>query len=378
MLRKHQYFQFRANFEKVFYTPKSFVLFYWVESVGSMKKSLIYLVVTLTLVSLALTCIPHVASQTDQTQNVKIVSYSAYFDSLGEFNVVGEVQNTGSSILNQIGLAASVVGSDGSSLAQTTTQVYGGYLVPGEKAPFLLELYETSTGTTLSSVSISKVDIEVISATTVTSVEYENLKITGVSSYIDSSSSEEGAYWVKGSIQNTGNQNAEGLILFGTFYNSSGTVIGVGYTDDTTLTPTALTPSETATFRVAPYDINVTADPPARQVASYSLLLQSTGPLSNNATTLPDPSVYETGVSSSQPTQTSPTTATGSGSSSNYQWLIYVGIIIVIIIAVIAVVRSFPHRKLPQDKAKRKQALAKKAPPKKTSNASQFALAVFL
>ncbi len=57
-----------------------------------MRKSIIYFFVALTLVSLGLTLVPTVFSQ---TENIKIVSYSYYIDNLGYLDVVGEVQNVG-------------------------------------------------------------------------------------------------------------------------------------------------------------------------------------------------------------------------------------------------------------------------------------------
>ena len=101
-----------------------------------MRKSTVYFFVVLSLLSLGLTLVPRAFSQ---TQDIKIVSYSYYFDSSGNLDVVGEVQNVGPNTVNPVILTGSVYSSSGVDQADSYTQVWVSYLAPQQEAPFYME-----------------------------------------------------------------------------------------------------------------------------------------------------------------------------------------------------------------------------------------------
>jgi hypothetical protein len=70
-----------------------------------MKKSVLYVFIALTLVSLGLAIVPTVFSQ---TQNIKIVSYTYYLDNAGILDVVGQVQNVGSNAVDPVILTGTI------------------------------------------------------------------------------------------------------------------------------------------------------------------------------------------------------------------------------------------------------------------------------
>ena len=86
----------------------------------------------------------------------------------------------------------------------------------------------------------------------------------------------EGVYWVSGTIQNNGSQIAKNIRVIGTFYNASGSVVAVGYTD--LLTPVSLAPSGVASFRVGAFDMNQTEAPSDFRISGYTLLVQVEAP----------------------------------------------------------------------------------------------------
>jgi type IV secretory pathway TrbL component len=64
-----------------------------------MKKTTVYSIVVLTMLSLGLFLVPSAFSQ---TSNVKILSYTYYYDSQGGLIVVGEIQNVGPDIISSV------------------------------------------------------------------------------------------------------------------------------------------------------------------------------------------------------------------------------------------------------------------------------------
>ena len=84
-----------------------------------MKKDKVFVVMFVAIMCLGLISIPNAFSQADT--NVKVLSYSWYVNPPGDFIVVGEVQNTGNSVLHSVSLNATVY-------AQTGTELMSGSL----------------------------------------------------------------------------------------------------------------------------------------------------------------------------------------------------------------------------------------------------------
>ncbi|MBT0159536.1 hypothetical protein G4O51_06090 [Candidatus Bathyarchaeota archaeon A05DMB-2] len=263
-----------------------------------MRKGTQYFFVLLALASLGLVLVPNVSSQ---PENIKVVSYSYYVDNLGYFDVVGEVQNVGSNTIESVILSGTVYTSDGTAQAYSyPTNAWVKYLLPQQKAPFYMEFPpQTSVTGDLSwmSLGVDHVDFVINEANATSSYQYPDLAIVSSSGGVDA----EGTYWVTGTVKNTGSQTATNVRVIGTFYNASGTVVAVGYTN--TLTPSYLSPSDIASFKVGAFDLNQTLIPSILKVSSYSLLIQAEGPvLSGVAPTLP-PSTPTPSGGNSSPTQ---------------------------------------------------------------------------
>jgi hypothetical protein len=275
-----------------------------------MRKSIIYLFVALTLVSLGLALVPSAFSQ---PENIKIVSYSYYVDSLGFLDVVGEIQNIGSNTVASVILTGTVYSSGGTDQADSYARAWVVNLAPQQKAPFYMEFYSpsSSSSTSWSSVSVSKVDLTVSQANATTNYQYPDLKITSSSASIGSGTDDKGVYWVTGNVQNTGSQTAQNITVVGTFYNATGTVVAVGYSD--TLTPANLAPSKTAQFKLGAFDLNQTIVSSNKKISSYSLLIQVLAPILQGTAPVVTPSPS----SGSSPTQTVTSSPTGSPSSSS-------------------------------------------------------------
>jgi len=258
-----------------------------------MGKRAFHLLVLLAVLSLSLNIIPCGLSQ---PENVRVLSYNWYIDSYSFFVVVGEVQNVGSSVIDSVILTEKVYAPDGTLLLAFSSQVFVKYLLPQQKAPFYIDVY--SDALTSLELGIDRIDFIINQANVTDSYQYPNLEVKDPSGIVTA----EGVYWASGTVQNTGDQTARDIQMFGTFYNASGSVVAVGYSD--ILSPASLGPSGTASFKVGAFDQNQTEVPSSFKISSYSLLIQAKEPVLTGTPPSSSPSSYPTN-SSSDPTDSS-------------------------------------------------------------------------
>jgi hypothetical protein len=318
---------------KSFITPRSFV-----ENLGNrtrginVKKSAISILLAVSIISLCLILIPNVFCQ---PENVRVLSYSWYLDTYyGNLVVVGEVQNTGPNTIDNITLVGYVFTPDGTAQASAGTQVYGAQIPPQEKAPFQIQFTpQTSYTGDLSWLSqgIGNVTFAVYSADPTDNRQYQGLTVSSHTSSVDSN----GFYMVTGVVRNTGTQATNQTWVVATFYNATGNVVAVGYSNY--LTPASIAPGGTASFTVYAIDSDygLTA-----QITSYALLIQTstTGP-SSTPSPSPSPSPTPTSSpSSSSPTPTEPEKVTST--PETYLYILAAVVIAIIIVAATLVLRK--------------------------------------
>jgi len=337
------YLAFRFNIEKVFYSTKLYLLRFVQERASFMRKTTVYFFVVLTLLSLGLTLVPSVHSQ---TQNIKILSYSYYVDNTGILDVVGEVQNVGPNTVNPVYLTGSIYASGGVDIGNSFCQVWVLYLAPQQKAPFYMEFQPPSSTGVWQTQDISNFALTVSNANATSSYQYPDLKVTSSSGSIGNTGGYNGAYEVNGVIQNSGSQTATNVTVAATFYNSTGTVVAVGNTYDLTgtfLTPT-LAPSATISFQVAAFDLNQTLVPSSEKITKYSLLVQATGPILQGTAPPVTPSP-ESSQSPSTTSSPSPTQKTVNSNRSSNATAIYVIVIVIAILVVAGTILILSKRK---------------------------------
>ncbi len=288
-----------------------------------MKKTTTCLFITLLLLTVIFTSIPFAQSK---TEDIKILSYSYYVDSIGVLDVVGEIQNTGSETIKNVYLTGTLTAADGTIVGGGNTRAWVLYLTPQQKAPFYMEFYKPSIGGDWYSVDVSKVTLKVSQADAVESHQYPDLRIVSSEGKVSTNADDYGTYWVTGSIQNTGSQTAQKLTVVGAFYNSSGNVVAVSYTSY--LTPTALSPSGTVQFKIGAFDTNQSSVSASQKITSYSLLVQAESPILEG----------EGPAATSQPSSSSSPTPSQDGASNAFDSnLLYVLIIAGVVIAVVVV-----------------------------------------
>jgi hypothetical protein len=303
-----------------------------------MKKQFLTLITILLLCSIIFMAVPVTRSQ---VQNVKVLNYTYYIDSIGYLVVVGEVQNQGPNTISAVSLTGTVTSSDGTQV-DSGVHVWGRNLRPQQKAPFYMEFISQGSSGGAWNNDVSDVAINVYQAEATSNYQYPNLEVTNQQSYIGTNKvgdlADYGVYWVTGSIKNTGDQTAQEVTVIGTFYNSQGQVVGVGYSDETTMKPYSIEAQQSGTFKLGAFDLNQTIVPTDQKIVTYSLLIQVQGPLLEGtppvavATPSPPP------LLSTTPT---PTNSQGNGIENNSPGAqipstVYIIIVVAVVVVVVA------------------------------------------
>lgn len=292
-----------------------------------MRKSVICASTLFALMLLGFGLIHDASSQTEnQSENLKVLNYSWYFDSIGGFHVVGEVQNQGTSVLNPVVLGGTIYTPDGTAqIRSNPCRVYVNYMLPNQKAPFLMDFGVRDMS--WMSQGIDHVDFTTIQADSNSSYQYPDLSITSSTLSTDST----GVYWVSGKVQNMGNRTATNVRVIGTFFNATNDVVAAGYS--VVLTPNLLNPSSSASFKVGAFDVNKTETSPDRQISSYTLMVQIEGPLLSG--TPPASTSYSSSNSSSTDSPSSDGSSSDSSSNSaGPDYFRYIAIVAIVIAAI--------------------------------------------
>jgi hypothetical protein len=166
---------------------------------------------------LFLFAIPHVAA----APSAVIQNDSAFISSLGWYNIVGEVKNTGNVTLQYIYATATLKDSAGIVVDSVQGAATVTYLPPNEKAPF-----EITDSDPAKSARVASYTLRLSYAPIDTNPHPFNLIVQNVGS----SKNNLGWLEIVGEVNNTGSSNSEFTRVIGTFYDSQGKVVDTGYT----------------------------------------------------------------------------------------------------------------------------------------------------
>ncbi len=282
------------------------------------------------------------------TSDVKILSYSWYIypdtpTYPGDFIVVGEVQNVGSTTQNQVRIEGIPYTTDGQPQAYVLVGALVDNLVPGQKAPFYMDFYvdNSYSGNMTWDTMVDHVALSIVSSNDTTTQPYSGLALVTNTSYTDPSS---GVYTVLGIINNTGNEDAGRVFVETTFYNATGTVIAINYTDYLT---NSFFPGQTVPFTATPQDYSRLTG----QIASYSIFVLSRPATPNPTSTPPSPTPTTSQSPNQSPTASptnvasaSPQPTQSSTPKSSSPELIYAAIFAAVIVIIVAAAIIFRKR----------------------------------
>jgi hypothetical protein len=269
-----------------------------------MDKSRIVATIVCTVFVFSLVLIPSVFVQAEYT-GVTVLSHSSYVSSGGHFIVVGEVQNTGNHVLGNASLDVVVSAVNGSQFLSGTTMVYVNDFLPEQKAPFYFDFGKIDFNTIPNALTFG---FNVSDHPPTNYIEYP-----GLSSIVTFNGIVNDGYVVSGSITNSGSQTANDIKVVGTYYNSAGIVIAVGFV--TLKDP--LIPNSSVNFTVSAFDASPKL---VSKISNYSLLVQTSTQQLN------------------LPPSASPTSSTSSSVLPNALITAVVVIGVIVVVAVVALV----------------------------------------
>lgn len=186
---------------------------------------------------------------------VELLNSSSYIDSLGWFNVVGEVQNVGDQAVDYVRISATFYDSNDTVVDTAYTYSTLDVILPNRKSPFDIVLWDQSQSSKVDHYSLS------VSFSTTVSMQ-QSLQILSHSSYIDVL----GWLNIVGEVENIATGGATFVKVIATCYDESGTVINVGYS--------YTNPSEIEASQKAPFDILIIGNNP-ELVSNYELTVES-------------------------------------------------------------------------------------------------------
>jgi hypothetical protein len=231
----------------------------------------------------------NVVSQAANT-SVTVLSYSGYVAPSGDFVVLGEVQNTGNHALESVSLNVLVNDAAGTQIAAGTTNVLVKEFLPQQKAPFYLDFGKIDLNLFSSKVAIYNISLS--NAPPTNYLQYPDLALN-----VDFNGIANDVYVVSGSITNNGNQIANDIKIEGTYYNTAGNVVAVGFI----LLNDPLAPNTSENFTVGEFDA---APSLVTKISDFSLLVQTSTqifslPASSSPSVSPQPldsSVWTFGI----------------------------------------------------------------------------------
>jgi hypothetical protein len=234
-----------------------------------MKKLAACLVILFAISALTVTLASDVSAQ---TEDIKILSYSYYTDNLGNVVIVGEIQNNGINIIDNVTVTGIITTTDGLQASWGCIASAHNFL-PGQKSSFYMEFNPQLIGEqSWFGIGISNVELSIYAAPPTDKYQYQDVIITS-----QTPEPKDGVYWVNLSLKNNGSQTANNIMVYGTFYNSSGSVVAVG--DSMTPLISSLAPKATNTIRVPAFDLNQTLMPEGQKISSYRMLVQLQSPI---------------------------------------------------------------------------------------------------
>ena len=249
-----------------------------------MNNHKVFVMVLVAVMCLGSFSIPNVFSQV-ANPNVKVLSYSYYVNLSGDFIVVGEVQNTGNGVLQSVTMNATAYDASQDPLAGSSSLAYVNNFLPQQKAPFYIDLGPATIAGTDWGSTVASVSFTAFNAYSSSDRQYE-----GLSWDVATNGTISGSYLATGFVFNVGNQTAKDVKVVGTFYNSLGTVVAVGYypLND------SLVPNSYTTYTVSEFDATPSL---VAQISNCSILVQtSTLQISNSSSTIPTIPLSNTNV----------------------------------------------------------------------------------
>ncbi len=210
---------------------------------------------TLFMFFLALLPLIFVVAKVEAVAEVTIGSNTGYIDSLGYYNVVGEVQNVGDQAARFVEISATFYDSGDVVVGTSFTFSSVDVLLVGKRSPFKIIFMDTSQSSKVDHYSLN-VDLDSTASLP------EGLEILSHSSYID----EIDYMHIVGEVKNKAAEKATYVQVIATCYDGAGNVVDESFTFSD--------PSDIEAGEEAPFEILIMSEQ-VDSVDSYELTAES-------------------------------------------------------------------------------------------------------
>lgn len=183
---------------------------------------------------------------------VEIGGYKVVEDQLAT-RVIGYVENKGNTPVEDIQVAASLLGSDGKTVASDQSIYERNVLPPGERSPFLVMFSQKPSGWESEKLQVQAKPLNPRSFAA--GRRAEGLKVEDSS--LNPPANQFAGFTVSGQVKNEGDKVAEGVEVIAILYDAEGQPLGVGqtYTD-----LKEIAPNDTAPFSIDFYNVKEGAE----------------------------------------------------------------------------------------------------------------------
>ena len=170
--------------------------------------------IILVLFVLSVVCLPTTVMAAPEIEI--LTSHTSYIDSIGYFNVVGEVHNVGDQAAEDVFITATFYDAGNGVVGTWVNGIGLDVLLPDRKSPFRVEFVDISQSALVDHYSL---DVEFMPTDSLP----KQLEIASHSSSIVIGSME-----IDGEVRNTGDSTATYVTVYATCYDEAGKVVQVG------------------------------------------------------------------------------------------------------------------------------------------------------
>ena len=179
----------------------------------------------------------------------------------------------GSHTISNITVQGVAYSSNGQILATTQSEAFIYRMTTGQKAPFYIDFtaQSSSTNDLTWTAQVSNVTVTILSVTDTPATPYTGIQIVSnpINTLYDP---ETGTYTVVGTIENTGNQDVKAAWAVVTFYDISGTVIGINFTEYLMPYPSLFKPNSYTLFKAVPSDCTAQL---AGKISTFNVIIDA-------------------------------------------------------------------------------------------------------
>jgi hypothetical protein len=197
-----------------------------------------------------------ILAQSSNYDNIQVLSSSSYIDRLGNFHIIGEVNNTSNDPQNQVKINSALYDSFKNTIGNASSKSYIETLRPGELSPFSITVNKPEQVK-----NTAHYELTVTSQTSQEKPAYLSLNINNT--YLDNNKNPH----IAGKITNKGTLPVSSMKVIGTLYNNLSQVIG---TNITNINSKNLSQGQSAQF-----DIEINKNHTKSQIEFFSLNTES-------------------------------------------------------------------------------------------------------